>query len=277
MSETESIAEASGEPTILGYFDGRYARCFVALHPFFRIEGLNPTDCQNGPVINDASRMPANIPLLEWSREQAQNALGSKILGDDAVQKAARLYGEPISWAQICRGAGLTHHAALNLGLLTSIMALRDKYADKTLAAQIIDYCAQQKIFHPTTDTFQTMMQHSLLAVLAATQQQRFIMRDEFGFAEETVTLDYLRERGIVPTGALTQRYRPVWLSTIDESIAIEVPYDCFFTLIYMTDAHHFDAVIERWLEGFWCTTETTIDWWQEPPLPLVGYGGEAR
>jgi hypothetical protein len=65
MSDADIAAPLQGDMPILSWFSGRYARCFVALHPFLRIPGLDPAQCQFGPVILEASNVPCEIPFLD--------------------------------------------------------------------------------------------------------------------------------------------------------------------------------------------------------------------
>jgi hypothetical protein len=268
-----------GERPVLEWFDGRYARCFVALHPFFRIPGMDPAQCMHGPLILEASDMPEGANFLEWNEEQYQNQLANKIFDSEAVDEAARLYGEPVSWHEICGEAGFSDHHALEVALLSCKHALIARYHDAKGVRRIEDYCAREKIFLPTDNEFQHSMQRGICALLDAYKAKRAIMEDEFGFAKEIVSLSYLQECGISPAGGAPEAYNPTRISTEDRALHICVEFDCFFALIFEQDDRLPKATIGNLFEGFWCMADTSLAWRRQPVQPLTagGYDGSSK
>lgn len=271
MVDGDKTAILWGERPILGWFDGRYTRCFVALHPFFRIPGMDPAQCIHGAVVLEASDMPEGVGFLEWNDQQYQSRLEGRLFESEDVDEAARLYGERISWREICHDAGFGDHNALTTGLLSSTHALRAAYHDAQGAKRIEDYCATEKIFPPTDNEFQPLMHHDFCALFDAYGVQRVVMKDEYGFVEETVSLSYVKECGIQPTREASEAYNPTCVLTEDQSLRICVEFDCFVALIFEQDDRLPKEVIENLFEGFWCTPDTSLAWRRQPLQPLTG------
>lgn len=270
MAEHQDTSVLPGNRPILSWFDGAYERCFIALHPFFVIPGLDPARCQHGPVISLFSDIPTGVPFLEWIQAHTEAVLEDKELDSEAVEEAAKLYGTPIDWHQVCREAGFASHLELHLALLSSIHALNAGYHSQSLVDRLNDYCAANKIFPPTASEFQVLMSSAVCAVLTADGETHYVMSDEFRQAEETVSIEYLKECGITPTSTAPKSYAPVSVSSKNERLVITVEHDCLFTLIFERDKLLPRETIERLFEGFWCGEDTTLGWWHDSQQPLI-------
>ena len=108
---------------ILPWFGGVYTHGFVALHPFFTVEGLDPKTCDYGTLVLSGAAAPAALGLLDWADEQEANRRVGKEISPDAVDGAAKRHGRQISWRTVCQQAGFADHCEMDQALRTSIGA----------------------------------------------------------------------------------------------------------------------------------------------------------
>jgi hypothetical protein len=255
-----------GDRPLLDWFDGKYKRCFVALHPFFRIPKVDPERCMHGALVLDATKMPDGTDFLEWSNVKYEEHSKGKVLDAEAVHDASRLFGEPISWREICQGTTFADYNSLMIALLSSNRGYKARFHNEELARVVDEYCRREKLFKPTDNELQPLMHPAFCALLEAYGATQVVMRDEFGSVEQTISLQYAKECGLEPAAGSPEPYCPHSVSTEDEALYIGVEFDRFFALIFERDDRVQREAVESLFEGFWCTEETTLSWeWQSP------------
>src|SRR5258706_16131158 len=140
---------------IIPWYDGAYSHGFVALHPFFIVEGLNPHMCEHGTLVLSGSEAPAGGGLLEWADEEAVTRRIGKEGGAEGVDSVAKRFGRQIGWRTIYQQTNLPDHCALDRALRTSIGGLRHDLADAATSEGVASYCSQREIFVTRTASTQ--------------------------------------------------------------------------------------------------------------------------
>lgn len=255
---------------ILPWFGGVYTHGFVALHPFFTVEGLDPKTCEHGTLVLSGSAAPAALGLFEWAEEEAANRRVGKEINPEGVDGAAKRYGRQIGWRTICQQTGFTDHCELDQALRTSIGGLRHGLADPAKSDRLASYCSQHRIFPPNEGRFEPLMQNSLAAVFRRAGNNRLIVGDEFGDDERLVDITLLEQGDLWDGMAELPQYGVKRLIASDHSLLAWVHWDSFYTLI-LGKAEAFEGLkIARLFEGFWCSDETESHWLTQPCIPLI-------
>lgn len=255
---------------MLGWYSGAYTHGFVALHPFFTVEGLDPKTCEHGTLILLGSAAPTAQGLLEWVDEKATDRRVGKEINAEGVDGAAKRFGRKVNWRTICREAGFTDHCDLDRALRTSIGGLKHHVADTTKSDRLASYCSQHRIFPPNEGRFEPLMQASLATVFGRAGHHQLLVGDEFGQDERLVDVSLLERCDLWDGMAELPQYGVKRLIALDRSLLVWVHWDSFYTLILGTAKALEGLRIAELFEGFWCSEETQSYWLTQPCIPLV-------
>jgi hypothetical protein len=258
------------DQAILPWYDGAYSRAFIALHPFFSIEGLDPATCSYGSLVLEADDRPEGLGLIDWmDRKEAERRAG-KELDEGALDDIAKQFGSAIRWKTMCARADIVDHRALNQALRTGIGGLRAEFTDHPADARLSDCSARERIFRPTAGMLSPLMERGLVDLFRRANLGDIVMGDEFGEQEQVVNVSALD----IATSWRTSPSLPVTfprrLFAPDRSLLVSVHWDSFFTIILATDERWAGTRIGDFFEGFWASAETSIGWLFEPAIPLV-------
>ncbi|MDH7975072.1 hypothetical protein QH494_23050 [Sphingomonas sp. AR_OL41] len=257
------------DQAILPWYDGAYSRAFIALHPFFAVEGLDPATCVDGPLVLDADDSPQNLGLIEWlDRENARQRVG-KELDEDAVDDIAKLFGSTIAWQAMAARADIADHRGLNRALRTGIGGLRAELADHPAEARLRLCCVRDRIFRPATGVLPPPMERGLVDLFRRARLDEIVMGDEFGDQEHVVDVAALDMPTSWRTSSLPIPF-PRRLFARDGSLLVSVHWDSFFTIILGTEERLSGVGIDALFEGFWASVETSIGWLFQPAIPLA-------
>lgn len=256
---------------MLDWYAGVFNRGFIALHPFFAVEGLDPSLCAHGTMTFDRSDMPADADLMAWVDQASADHRKGKELFDGSIPAVAKRFGSVIGWREICAATGLSDHCALDLALRTHIKGLRRDLRDESAMRAMTAYCDREKIFLPTEGELQPVMEHALVAMLRRAGLEEVIIADEFGEEERQVRLDSLAGEHAWRTRADLLQWGIRHIRAPDASLLVWVHWDSFFTAIFGTEERFRGARVSDGFEGFWCSERTTTYWLFEEPVPLVG------
>ena len=255
---------------ILPWYGGAYTHGFVALHPFFTVEGLDPKTCEHGTFVLSGSRAPFALGLLEWADEQTDNRRAGKEISSEGVDGAAKRFGRRIGWQTICQQAGFTDHCELDQALRTSIGGLRNDLADSAKSDRLASYCSQHGIFPPNEGCFEPLMQSSLASAFKRAGHRSLTLGDEIGDDERLVETSLLEQDELWDDMAELPKYGVKRLIAPDQSLLAWVHWDSFYTLILGTAEAFQDLKIASLFEGFWCSDETETYWLTQQCIPLV-------
>lgn len=258
------------DSVMLDWYRGTFDRGFIALHPFFTIDGLNPALCEHGTLVLSGHDRPEDVGLIEWMDEKSAARRDGKELLGGSVPEIAKRFGRAIGWRQIGANVGLPDHCAVDRALRTNILGLRQEFADQAAARRLVDYCDRTKIFLPTEGCFQPLMETAIVALLRRSGLSEVILSDEFSDEQQLISVDAL-------DGELAWELRDdlvKWgarrLIAPDQSLLIWVHWDSFYTAIFGTEERMGGARVSEGFEGFWCSDRTRTYWLNEDAVPLV-------
>ena len=268
-----SDRRTSGPPEdvpLLPWYQGAFTHAFVALHPFFAIDGLHPGVCESGSLIVRRSEAPEEADLLEWADAASADRRRGKEIDGERLDSIAKAFGKPVRWRTICKDAGIADHCELDRALRTHIGGLRHDLADPRLTEQLLHHCDREAIFLPTEGRFEPIMQDALMHMFARAGCRRIFAGDEFGDEERPVDVEALTGgrpwvgAEDVPAYGARRLYAP------DLSLLAWVHWDSFQTVIFGTEGSLAGMRLDDLFEGFWCSEDTVSYWLTQPPIPLV-------
>jgi len=269
MSDIERTTFGPPDDTpILPWYGGAFSQAFVALHPFFTVEGLDPSACQHGTFSVLRSEVPEDADLLEWLDEEASRQGHGKELNADSVELISKRFGKKVDWSSIWRDVGFLDHCDLDTALRTNIHGLRSELEDHQLAKRLTSYCRQSGIFLPTEGSFQPLMQADLTKLFRRAGYSSVIAGDEFGDDDRLVDLALLEQQQ--PWAGMDELSR--WgirrLIAPDRRLLVWVHWDSFYTVIFGGKSIGAAGLCDLF-EGFWCSQTTTTYWLTQPCIPL--------
>lgn len=256
---------------MLVWYESTFDAGFVALHPFFTVEGLDPAGCVHGTMVFTRSEMPEGVGLIDWMDAEGAARSGGKEVQSGAMPGIAKAFGRAIGWGKVLATLDMADHCALDCALRTHIKGLRKEFADEAAARRLEDYCSREKIFLPTEGVIQPLMEAALIAMLRRAGFDEMILADEFGDDEKLMSLDALESqepwdlRDDLPKWGLRRLIAP------DRSLLVWVHWDSFYIAIFGTRARIAMARPEEGFEGFWCKPATKTYWLLDEAAPLVG------
>lgn len=246
---------------MLPWYQGAYSHGFIAFHPFFKVDGLNPSACEYGTLVHSRSDCPDGVDLMEWIDGQADKRRKGKEVTDNSVAQIAKSFGHQIGWQSIREPVGFPDDRSVDRALRTHIMGLRRELEDRSAADCLTAYCKQHQIFLPTEGRFQPTMESVLVSMLERAGLSEIIIGDEFGEDEVLIPLDFLAG----PVAWDTRDDLPLWgarrLIAPDHSMLVWVHWDSFYTAIFGTSERIQNSGLADSFEGFWCSNETTTYW----------------
>lgn len=255
---------------ILPWFGGAYTHGFVALHPFFTVEGLDPKTCEHGTLVLSRSAASLALGLLEWADEESAKRRAGKEIKSEGVDGAAKRFGRQIGWRTICQQVDFTDHCELDQALRTSIGGLKHDLADAAKSERLASYCSRHRIFLPTEGRFEPMMQASLATVFKRSGNNSVIVGDEFGDDERLIDTRLLEQVELWDGMAALPTHGVKRLIAPNHSLLAWVHWDSFYTLILGTAEVFQDLEIASLFEGFWCSGETESYWLTQPCISLA-------
>lgn len=256
--------------SMLDWYRGKYSNGFIALHPFFTVQGLDPKLCEHGTLVLSGSERPDQIGLVEWMDLNADERRIGKEITAASMGDIEKQFGRKIGWREICQQVGLPDHCALDRALRSHILGLKKEFEDRKAAAQLTNFCDRHSIFLPTEGTFQPSMEASLVRLLQQAGLSEIIVGDEFGEEEKQISLASLSD----PSAWESRDDFPNWgarrLIAPDRSLLVWVHWDSFYTAIFGTAERLGNLKVSNELEGFWCSDESTTYWLMQDAIPLV-------
>lgn len=258
------------DDAMLPWYAGLFDQGFIALHPFFEVEGLDPAVCDHGTLVSERAQMPEDVGLIEWMDEAVAARREGKELFSGSIPAVAKQFGRPISWREVIGALNLPDHCELDRALRTHIKGLRRDLADEHAAEAVVAHCASHRIFLPTEGVMQPLLEARLVALLHRAGLSDIVVADEFGDDEVLMSVDALG--GVVPWEM--REDLPKWgvrrLMAPDRSLLVWVHWDSFYTAIFGTKERLSGARVPDGFEGFWCSDLTTTYWLKDEAVPLV-------
>lgn len=257
---------------MLPWYQGAFEHGFIALHPFFVVDGLNPSSCESGTLVLTAADRPEGTPLLEWWDRKAEENSNGKEIDGRSLKEISKRFGRNIGWLEICEDLGLPDHCALDRALRTIIDGLRSESADQETAERLIAHCSHHQIFLPTEGDFQPTMEAQLVSLLERAGLSEVIVGDEFGDDERLMPVASLAGYTPWATRSDFPDYGARRLIAPDHSLLLWVHWDSFYTAIFGTKERMVSLGLAANVEGFWCSNENTTFWMFQNAVQLANY-----
>jgi hypothetical protein len=104
---------------------GPFEAGFIALHPFFAIDGFDPALAEYGTIVIHRYAHP-DESVADLMGETLDSRYPGNV-GPDDLAFLAKTRGRPIRCTEVSAATGISHFSALNRALFTSIRALKSE------------------------------------------------------------------------------------------------------------------------------------------------------
>ncbi len=239
-------------------YEGVYQIVFIAFHPFCTIEGYHPESCRHGTRVHRAS---------DYSDEERSKLITSlpKIDPNDSpidFRDTIKKEGKSISWESMMSGIGFSSLEEFYRALLTTILALNNKFSDESGAEKLENYCSKNGIYPPTEGEFQPILESGFGEALKRAGVGEVIVRDEFNLEESIISVSDMIDPDNSVLNILVQKLWPTKFFTVDKSVLFIVDWDSFFTLICAKEEVAKLIKPHELFEGFYADETTDHYWW---------------
>ena len=258
------------DTAILPWYEGAYTHAFVALSPFYTVEGLDPARCENGNLILLRSDAPDDVELMQWTEHEAGKRRVGKEIDADALDRIAARFGRAVPWRKVCRDAGFADHHELDRALRSLIKGLRSDLESPILAERLRAHCTGAGLFLPTEGCFEPLVQAALVELFRRAGHAEVVVGDEFGDDERVMDLALLAKKIPWYQSNGMPAYGVRRLFSADRSLFVWVHWDSFYIVILGTEHSLASVKLADLFEGFWCSAVTKTYWLLQDCIPLV-------
>lgn len=257
------LAYPGYDKPFLKSWNGRFEAVFVALHPFFRMPGVDPIN--DGYIATPYASSAAGKTAFEAAERERSPAAteflkrgtgGSRLLASIGYPEDGWDAAQRVTWAEVADQSGLGSREEVGTALLALIGALREPYSEEV--ARLVRYCEQTRTFPPREGRFEDLHLGLFLDLFRRVGSQAVQLQEEFD--DQPVVNMTFEEAAVLPwRGSL---YSP------DKSVLIVVDWDSYFTLVAGDR-----ELLEPWIrdhavDGFFADEATTHNWWARPIQP---------
>jgi hypothetical protein len=263
MEPDRVITDPPEDTPFLTWYEGVFESVYIALHPFCKIDGIDPVAATRPVIVVDRSNVPnelLTIDVLNKLSEQHTEQL-SVTLPD--LQNMEKKFGKSLSWEDIRVGCGFDSIRQIDRALLTIIMAIKQDSERLADARLLQAYCSANEIFLPTEDTVPPLLEPKVYSFLEGLGCDDLLIADEFNeniLSTKRTTLDI--ETCWAHCDSIGFRFNKLYAP--DHSFLMVVPWDNFYTVICGNHKALQSARVEELFEGFWCDASSTPDWWRQ-------------
>ncbi|MDP8990758.1 MAG: DUF2711 domain-containing protein [Acidobacteriota bacterium] len=220
---------ATGPPedtSILEHYAGTFEAVYVLFHPFIDAAGIGTEQFK-----------PGTYPDRQF------------------IAKNCR----PVSWAKVMERTGLSSVAAVDVGLRTSILVLKEEFSNREFAAKLEALVESSKILLPDEGRFSDLLHDQVLSSIQLLGYEWVWVGDEFGTERKLYWIDDLKNQQAGPTVGHCNVFTPdkafLWTTHWDSHFSFLCSSES--TLNAVQDAYHF--------EGFFCDRTTEVYWSVRP------------
>jgi hypothetical protein len=253
------ISDPHYNEPFLSWYAGLFDQVFLALHPFSTVAALDPEIVQYQTTVLDRKQIEGPLTLQKYVQlSQAANA--TKTVDKNEFAKAQKERGVRILWKRICEDNGISSFHSLNRMLMSQIGAVKEDSADVVGVEKLAAFCRERKIFFPTEDVIQPLMESDLARLLRSLGIEKVCLSNEFN--ENKLNLKTAQLLTTEPWDeAFDLGFKLVKAYPLDHSFLAVVPWDSFYTILCGKGTALTDAGVDRDFEGFWCTPDTKPEW----------------
>lgn len=245
---------------ILQYFKDIYDKVFVALHPFLRIDGFDPSTTAKGKLILDRSSIEGKltIEVLDELRKKEDERADMQY---STFEKYSKMVGERVSWSSVGMCCQLQEPKNMCRALYAAIDGFSLDIESMVGAERLTDYCNSEKLFMPESGGIPASWENVILELFERLGFESFLAGDEFDDQVEELSVDSIDRNSLWKEDAWTHTELVRKLYTADFSMTCLVDWESYSTLI-CCDSQRIDiSQIEDLFDGFWCDDRTELYW----------------
>lgn len=162
----------------------------------------------------------------------------------------------PISWAEVASKAELPSIAAVDIGLRTRILGLKEELSNREYADKIESLIGSHHILPPPEGFFSDLLHDRILQTVQGLGYEWVWVGDEFGTARKLYWIEDLKG----PDADVTARHH-CNVFTPDKQLLWTTHWDSHFSFL-CSSKRNLDAIQKaNQFEGFFCTPLTEVYW----------------
>jgi hypothetical protein len=223
------FATCPSDGKILEYYKDTFEAVYVLLHPFIKAVSIGKEQFNPGTYPGRSS-IVANCA--------------------------------PVTWKDVCRKADLPSISAVDIGLRTRILGLKEEFRNQEYAAKIDSLIDSDDILPPPEGSFSDLLHDTVLASIQNLGYQWVWVGDEFCTERKLYWIDDLKGQEAGPTGGHCNVFTP------DKALLWTTHWDSHFSFFCSSKAHLDSALRYFPFEGFFCDPSTEIYWSVWPSVP---------
>ena len=218
----DAFATCPTHGKILEYYAVAFKAVFVLLHPFIKTVSIGSKQFK-----------PATYP--------------------DRSTIAANCV--PVSWAEVASKAGLPSTAAIDIGLRTMILGLKEEFSNREYADKVESLAESHQILPPSEGCFSDLLHDRILQAIQGLGYEWVWVGDEFGTERKLYWIEDLKGRDAKATAACCNVFTP------DKGLLWTTHWDSHFSFL-CSSKRNLAAIQEaNEFEGFFCTPSTEVYW----------------
>ena len=264
MTEVDRrITDPHYDAPFLTWYDGIFEAVFIALHPFVKIDGIDPAAAPRPVLVVDRSTVPDERLTMDVVNKVSEDYREQFPIDLPELQNLEKKLGKLVSWEDVRVGCGFDSIAQIDIALLTIIMAVREEFGNVDDAQHLQAFCAAHQIFLPTEDTVPPVLEPKMCSFLERLGCENVLIANEFNqnvVSRKRAELDI--EASWAHSDSIGFRFNKLY--SADHSFLVIVPWDNFYTVICGSRRELETARVEELFDGFWCDASTRPDWWRQ-------------
>jgi hypothetical protein len=264
MTEVDRrITDPHYDAPFLTWYDGIFEAVFIALHPFVKIDGIDPAAAPRPVLVVDRSTVPDERLTMDAVNKVSEEYTERFSIDLPELQRMEKKLGTPVSWEDVKVACGFDSIGQIDTALLTIIMAIKQEFGNVDDAQHLQAYCTANQIFLPTEDTIPPVLEPKVCSFLERLGCESVLIADEFNdnvVSRKRVELDI--ETSWAHSDPIGFRFNKLYAA--DHSFLVIVPWDNFYTVICGSRKALEAARVEELFDGFWCDASTRPDWWRQ-------------
>lgn len=242
---------------VLAHFSGYFDRVYIALLPFFTLDGDKEA----------YDRAPRKIISLEEFQER--NPILNKLDPDvnRVIYGANENYpsdqeifgrGREVGWKRVLEGSGIGLLKTLNRVLMTSVGVLRTEFALPEVLDLLNAYTQKEGIYHPSEGSFDVLTRRRIFELLWKYGLEDVVVEDEFYDERKQLVLSKCGEAGFVDRIGGKDYY----IYPSNKACLFTISWDYFFFFIGVNSRVMDPKDVEENFEGFWASEKDSHYWY---------------
>lgn len=222
LPKPDAFATCPYEGRILDYYAGTFEAVFVQLHPF-----------------------------IDATRTGTERFKPGTYPGRQFIRKNCRA----VPWAEVIKRTGLPSLKAIDIGLRTMILGLKDEFANREYATAIKSLADSSHILPPPEGCFSDLLHDNVLSSIQNLGYEWVWVGDEFGTERKLYWIDDLKNLDSGPTAGHANVFTP------DKALLWATHWDSHFSFLCSSRQTLTTMQKSNDFEGFDCDSDTEVYW----------------